>query len=95
MMSNNLVREVQNKLRRLENGCCILHTRIYPARAVTGSHGKKQIFWPKTEFDSNHVLATTGESCTNEEVPFSQIGISLLTNFGCFLEEKKQIFGQT
>ena len=36
MMSNNLVREVKNKLRRLADGCCILHTRIYPARAVTG-----------------------------------------------------------
>ena len=34
--------------------------------------------------DSNHVLATTGQSCAKEKVPFSQIDISLLADFGCF-----------
>ena len=34
--------------------------------------------------DPNHVLATTGQSCTKEKVPFSQINISLLADFGCY-----------
>ena len=38
--------------------------------------------------DSNHVLATTGQSCQKKKVPFSQMNISLLANFG-----KKRIFG--
>ena len=42
--------------------------------------------------DSNHVLATTGQSCAKEKVPFSQINISLLAVFGCYFG-KKRIFG--
>ena len=42
--------------------------------------------------DSNHVLATTGQSCAKEKVAFSQINISLLADFGCYFG-KKQIFG--
>ena len=55
---------------------------------------KKWIFGPKSEFlgqkkkcsllSSNHVLATTGQSCAKEKVPFSQINISLLADFECF-----------
>ena len=41
---------------------------------------------------SNHVLATTGQSCAKEKVPFSQINISLLADFGCYFG-KKRIFG--
>ena len=37
---------------------------------------------------SHKKLATTGKSCANKKLPFSQIDISLLANFGCFLEEK-------
>ena len=33
---------------------------------------------------SNHVLATTWQSCAKEKVPFSQINFSLLADFGCF-----------
>ena len=40
-------------------------------------------------FSSNHVLATTEKSCANKKVPFSQINISVLANFGWF-----RIFGQ-
>ena len=48
-----------------------------------GSYGKNWIFWPKTEilgqkkrhtlFDSNHVLATTGKSCSKKKSAFAQI----------------------
>ena len=41
---------------------------------------------------SNHVLATTGQSCAKEKVPFSQINISLLADFGCYFG-KNRIFG--
>ena len=58
---------------------------------------QKMDFWPKTEIldpmDSNHVLATTGKSCSKKKVAFSQINISLLTNFGWFFG-LKCIFGQ-
>ena len=33
-------------------------------------------------------MFTTGKSSANKKVPFLQINISLLANFGCFLEEK-------
>ena len=51
-----------------------------------GSHGKNQIFGPKTEilgpkkhplFQVHHVLATTGKSCSKKKVAFSQSNISL------------------
>ena len=42
--------------------------------------------------NGNHVLATTGQSCAKEKVPFSQINISLLADFGCYFG-KKRIFG--
>ena len=60
------------------------------------------IFRPKTEIlgpkkhtllNSNHVLATTGKSCSKKKVAFSQINISLLRNFGWFFG-LKPIFGQ-
>ena len=48
-----------------------------------GSYGKNRIFGPKTEilgpkkevplFNSNHVLATTGKSCTKKKSAFAQI----------------------
>ena len=48
-----------------------------------GSYGKNRIFWPKTEilgpkkggplFPPNHVLATTGKSCSKKKVAFAQI----------------------
>ena len=48
-----------------------------------GSYGKNWIFWPKTEIFgpkkrepllySNHVLATTGKSCSQKKVAFAQI----------------------
>ena len=37
-----------------------------------------------TLLNRNHVLATTGQSCAKEKVPFSQINISLLADFECF-----------
>ena len=68
----------------------------------TGFHMKKtdfraeiRIFWVKKKhplLSSNHVLATTGQNCAKEKVPFSQINISLLADFGCFFG-KKRIFG--
>ena len=57
---------------------------------------KNRDFGPKKKsslLDSNHVLATTGKSCSNIKVAFSQINISLLRNFGCFFG-LKPIFGQ-
>ena len=58
-----------------------------------GSYCKNRIFGPKSEFfdqkrallDSNHVPATTGQSCAKKKVRFSQINISPLAYFGCFL----------
>ena len=59
----------------------------------TRSHTKKRIFGPKSGFlgpkktpllRPNHVLATTGQSCQKKKVPFSQMNISLLANFGFF-----------
>ena len=64
---------------------------------------KKRSLGPKSEFlgpkrspflDSNHILATTGKSCANKKVPFSEINISLLADFGCLFKKKKRIFGQ-
>ena len=57
-----------------------------------GSYCKNRIFGPKSEFfdqkrallDSNHVPATTGQSCAKKKVRFSQINISPLAYFGCF-----------
>ena len=48
-------------------------------------------FGPKKRvplFYSNHVLATTGKSCSKKKVPFSKTNISLLRNFGCFFLDK-------
>ena len=51
-------------------------------RPKLGSYGKNRIFWPKTEIlglkkhslpSSNHVLATTGKSCSKKKVAFAQI----------------------
>ena len=36
---------------------------------------------------------TTGQSCAKKKVAFSQLNISLLVDFGCFLKKKKRIFG--
>ena len=41
--------------------------------------------------NDNHVLAATGQSCAKEKVPFSQMNISLLADFGCYFG-KKRIF---
>ena len=48
-----------------------------------GPYGKNRIFGPKTKIlgpkkrdsllDSNHVLATTGKSCSKKKVAFAQI----------------------
>ena len=45
--------------------------------------------------NSNPVLVTTVKSCANEKVPFSQINISILANFGCFLGEKMDFWPKT
>ena len=51
---------------------------------------KKRIFGPKSAkkknslSDSNHVLATTGQSCGNEKVPFPPMNSSLVSFLGCF-----------
>ena len=72
-----------------------------PLCQKTGSHTKKINFGPKTGFlgpkkralfSANHVPATTGQSCQKKKVPFSQMNISLLANFGIFFG-KKRIFG--
>ena len=38
--------------------------------------------------EAHHVLATTGKSCANKKVTFSQRNIGLLADFGCFFGEK-------
>ena len=56
----------------------------------------KPRFWAQKKeslLNSNHVLATTGKSCSKKKVAFSQINISLLRNFGWFFG-LKPIFGQ-
>ena len=61
----------------------------------TDFRAKIRIFGAKKKhplLSSNHVLATTGQSCAKEKVPFSQINISLLADFGCYFG-KKRIFG--
>ena len=58
--------------------------------------GRKLIFRAKKKhspLNSNHVLATTGQSCEKKKVPFSQINISLLQILGVFFWEKRT-FGQ-
>ena len=43
--------------------------------------------------DSNHVLGTTGKSCANKKVLFSQIDISLsFTKFRVFFRKRKNEF---
>ena len=50
-------------------------------------YGKNLIFGLKTEIpgkkklNSDHVLATTGKSCSKKKVPFSKINIRFLRNF--------------
>ena len=55
-----------------------------------------RVFWPQKLLHFDHVLATAEKSCANKEIHFSQINISLLANFECFLEENafldKKIF---
>ena len=50
------------------------------------SHNISEFLGPKkcTLLGQNHVLATTRQSCAKEKVPFSQINISLLADFGCY-----------
>ena len=58
----------------------------------TDFRAKIRIFGAKkkhTLLNRNHVLATTGQSCAKEKVPFSQINISLLADFGCYFGEEK------
>ena len=60
-----------------------------------GSYGKNRIFWPKNEilgpkkrhplFARNHVLATTGKSCSKKKVAFAQIIITQNIILGNFL----------
>ena len=44
------------------------------------SETKSRKIDPKVQ-NGHHVLATTGKSCANKKVPFSQMNISLLANF--------------
>jgi hypothetical protein len=59
---------------------------------------KKRIFGPKSAkkkralITPSHVLATTGQSCANEKVPFPQMNSSLVSFLGWFFGEKR-IFG--
>merc|ERR1712051_1026085 len=60
-----------------------------------GVSGQNADFWgqkKKPLFNRSHVPATTGQSCQKKKVPFSQMNISLLANFGIFFG-KKLIFG--
>ena len=61
--------------------------KIRGPMAKNGFRAKK-----RTLLNPNHVLPTTGQSCAKEKVPFSQINISLLADFGCYFG-KKRIFG--
>ena len=50
-----------------------------------GFFGQKPRFWAQKKgplLSSNHVMATTGKSCSKKKVAFSQINISLIGNFG-------------
>ena len=52
--------------------------------AKIGFFGQNRDFGPKknvTLLEPNHILATTGKSCSKKKVAFSQINISLLRNF--------------
>ena len=70
--------------------------------AKTGLLGRNKNFRPKKHqlLCRNPVLATTRLNCAKKKVPFSQINISILANFGCFFGKKadflpkKTIFGQ-
>ena len=42
--------------------------------------------------NENHIIDTTGQSCGNKNVPFSQINISILADFGCFFGGEKTDF---
>ena len=64
-----------------------------PIKRIFGS--KSEFLGPPkkiTSYSGHHVLAMTGKSCANKKVPFSQININILANFGCFFGEKKTIF---
>ena len=57
--------------------------------AKIGFFGQKPRFWAKKPLpNGQHVLATTGKSCSKKKVAFFQINISLLRNFGCFFWDK-------
>ena len=55
--------------------------------AKDGFLGRNPNFWAKKRalLAGRHVLATTGQSFAKKKVPFSQINISILANFVCFL----------
>ena len=71
--------EEQDKFFCGGNCCCVVAFLF----SFIKSYGKNRIFGPKTEIlgpkhpppllDSNHVLATTGKSCSKKKSAFAQI----------------------
>ena len=67
-----------------------------------GSYGKNRIFGPKTKilgqkkrhslFNPNHVLATTGKSCSKKKRPFAQIIKGVNVILGDFFVEGYDFF---
>ena len=71
-------------------------TKIGVPLQKTDFRAKIQIFGAENKHSlstPNHVPATTGQSCENKKVPFSQINVSLLAVFG-WLFSKNRIFGR-
>ena len=63
-----------------------------PAKMEFGP--KSRVFGPKknTFLGSNHVLATTGKSCANKKVPFSQIDISIFPLRNIYLKHMDELY---
>ena len=76
------------EMKRLSEGYKRAVDQNWGHMAKNGIFGQKPRFWAQkkhTLLNSNHVLATTGKSCSKKKVAFSQIYITLLRYFCCFL----------
>ena len=77
---------------RLSEGFKQAIDKILGPTAKNGFLSRIRVFRPKKRslLGSNYVLATTGKSCANKKVPFSQINMSLLADLWCFFFWKKK-----
>ena len=70
----------QKSILRCERGYKRAVDKTWGRMAKNGFSGQKTLTSTMRKNATNYVLATTGKSCANKKVPFSQIDISLLAS---------------